>query len=1309
MIAQEIIDRIIQSADIADTVSEYVKLRRAGANYKCICPFHEDHDASMVVSPAKRMWKCFGCGEGGNVISFVQKHESISFPEAVNIVAKKYNITVPQKELTNEERELIQRRESMYITIEAAQEHFHNCAEYPVAAEYLNSRNIPKETLEKYGAGFATHNFTQLADSLTQKGYHTNSLLNAGLITEKEGKIYDRFINRITFPFYNLSGRIIGFTGRAIENNDFAKYLNSPDTELFSKGKVLFGLYQAKQFIQQQDKVYLVEGQFDVLGMESTGYNNVVCGSGTAFTNDQAKLLKKFTDNVTLIYDGDSAGVKAAIRNIDILLVNGLNVRAALLPKGQDPDSYVRKIGKVKFDKWLMKNEVSFITFIYKIYQEELEDPIRKTEVLESIAKSIAAVPSKIARDNYIKDLANRFHADVALLNELVQKTISPVISDGNKIKSEPGIYGLDDAKELLGQAKKELTITYDPHIFSEDWGSRPTIFIVGEPTSTDIQDIRSITYVINCRDTITINDDMIEPPVLVLLKKMHLSGFTVTMQELTSSIDEEDNDVLCYDTCSFTEMYVKLYSVFRGDSDFRQNTAIERCAELLSYADDITLSVRLKDYGQQLGITKMAFEKVIKPLLDKRKSEARFKNDLNEDDDIIQLSSSKLPDYVVENEELISMYNRHDFFPMLDKKERKIAYMFKHKNSFIRVGNFYIEPLLHIYDKNSDANKRVVELTQRRMPYPIYMEWVSKDMITMQSFRQRLWEEGDINFSNGSQQYLDSINESWEGKFKRCTELRIYGYYDEGFFAFSNAIYHQVDEQWQLQEVNDLGLVEHNGLNYYIPVYSKIYRNERRDNDKYYLDRFVRYREPKNPITFQRWAELMNEVYRENDNGKWAIIYTFMCAFRSDIFEVDRIFTALFFIGPTGSGKSEIAYSIRSIFMPLEAPIFNLNQGTDAALFTLMEKYRNIPVILDEYNDNQISDVKFQGLKAAVYDGEGKQKRKDAGSKELDTSEINSPLVLCGQESPQRDDNSLANRSIIRNVPKKDDRTEAEDEIFRVLKSFEKGGLQNILLDILKYKSVIRSNYPRIQREVYRELKTKVRENVVNSDGLSRILNTYSMFLAMCRVIVNYTEFKLPFTYDDYETIVIHELLKQVENISSSNRLYNFFSTIDTLIDNHHIIEGRDYKIEAPGKIMLKKQGNKTFEKVLDPADINIIHMRIDNIYPHYVRYVGKEALSRASLIAYLQSHESWIGQSKGTRFTWKETIETTTGMRTQVDLNESIPDPTMIRVRKERTKVTSSIVLNYDILKELLDIDYQRQSDEDYTPINNEPDILF
>ncbi len=1299
MIPQEIIDRIIQSTDIVDTISEYVRLKKIGANYQCVCPFHDDGKASLAVSPAKRMWKCFGCGEGGNVLSFVQKHEAVSFPEAVKIVAKRCGITVPEKEFSDEEREAFKRRETLYIALQAAQEQFTSRKNDPAAQRYLTSRGFSAEILEAYGAGYAPKNFTLLADTLTQRGYSVKTLTDVGLLNQKEAKTYDRFINRVTFPFHDLSGNIVGFTGRSIDNDDKSpKYLNSPETELFSKGKTLFGIYQAKQSIQQFDKAYIVEGQFDVLSLVAAGYTNTVCGSGTAFTSDQARLLRKFTDNVTLLYDGDAAGAKAAVRNIDILLSHGLKVRAALLPSGHDPDSFIKKSGKEAFEKWIKRNEVDFITFLWQLHKEELNDPIRQTEVVQSIAASIAAVPSELQQNNYIAHLSKRFKVDAALLLNEVEKAIPPIIKTEKGVTAEPGVYGLEDAEDLLGQNKRELTITYDPQEFAKDWGTNPTIFIVGEPTSEDIQLIRSVSYVINCRDHIEIDSDMTEPEVLELLKRLHTSGFTVTVTVTEKSRKAEENEEPKTTIYSFTEFYVMAYAKFKGGSEWQQNTAIERCAELLSYADSITLNVRLKDYAQLLGITKMALEKVVKPFLEKRKSEERFKNDTLDDDDVIPFSSSRLPDYVQESDELMKMYNQFGFFPMLDKNERKIAYVFRSKGTFIRVGNFYIEPLLHIYDKNSEDNKRVVELTQRRMPYPIYMEWVSKEMITMQSFRQRLWEEGDINFSNGSQQYLDTINESWEGKFKRCTELRMYGYYDDGFFAFSNAIYHQVENKWQLQEVSDLGLVEHNGLNYYIPVYSKIYRNERRDNDKYFLDRFIRYREPKNPISFEQWANLMNEVYKENENGKWAIIYAFMCAFRSDIFEVDRIFTALFFIGPTGSGKSELAYSIRSLFMPPEAPIFNLNQGTDAAMFTLLEKYRNIPVILDEYNDNQISDVKFQGLKAAVYDGEGKQKRKDASTKELDTSEINAPLILCGQESPQRDDNSLANRSIVRIVPKNDARTEREDEVFRELKMLEKAGLQNILLQVLQYKKTIREHYTRVQREVYKELKDSIRENVINSDGLSRILNTYSMFLAMCRVIESYTDFKLPFTFQEFRKIAEKELLKQVESISSSNKLFSFFAIIDMLIDNHLVVEGRDFKIEAPGKLTLKKQGRETYEVALDPADTRVIHLRLENIYPHYSRFVGnRDVLSRASLRSYLESHESWIGAVKSTRFTWKEAIETTSGGFTMKDIDQPVPDNTVKRVMKDRTMSTSSIVLNYDILQELLSVDYQRDYEEE------------
>ncbi len=1298
MIPQEIIDKITQTADIAETISEYINLKKAGVNYKCVCPFHDDRDASLVVSPAKKMWKCFGCGEGGNVVSFVQKHEHVSFPEAVKIVANKYNISVPEKELSDQEKQQMKRRESLFIVLDAAQEHFTSHLSKREATGYLSGRSVPEEILKKYGAGYAPYDFSLLINTLTQKGYPTKDIIGAGLASARETKIYDRFINRITFPYRDLTGRIIGFTGRALpeENNTkTAKYLNSPDTELFSKGKTIFGLYQAKQAISKRGKALLVEGQFDVLGLAAAGYENVVCSSGTALTPEQARLLAQFTDTVTLIYDGDAAGMKASIRHIDTLLSRGFKVYATILPNGHDPDSYVKKVGKEKFDKWLAKNELNFISFMWKAHKDELNDPIKKTEVMEAIAKSIANIPSKMARQNYIQDLANKFHADIALLSQMVNKSLPSVIPDKSESPNKAKIYGMDDARQLLTHGRDELTVTYNRRIFADDWGTRPTVLVTGIPDTTDIQELRSLSYAISCRDKIEIPGSMKEPEILVFLTKLHKSGFSVN---ITEKVRESEDGEKVENVYSFTEYYIRLYSKFNGSAEYYHTQAIKRCADIISRADSITRNLRFGDYARMLGTTKSALELVVKPMLDQLNAEKKFKTDYSDDDDYRNFDGSTVPDYVENDPDLKRMLNAHNFFPLIDKKERKVAYIFKQKNNFVRVGNFYIEPLLHIYDKNSENNKRIVELTQRRTPHPIYMEWISKEMITMQSFRQRLWEEGDINFSNGSQSFLDAINESWEGKFKRCTELRMYGYYDEGFFAFSNAIFHEVNNKWRVDEVTDLGLVEHNGLNYYIPAFSKIYKNERRDNDKYFLDRFIMYKRPEKEISLEQWARLMDEVYKYNDNGKWAIIYAFMCAFRSDIFEVDRIFTALFFIGPTGSGKSEIAYSIRSLFMPPEAPIFNLNQGTDAAMFTLMEKYRDIPVIFDEYNDLQISDVKFQGLKAAVYDGEGKQKRKDAASKEIDSSEINSPLVICGQESPQRDDNSLSNRSIIRTVPKKDDRTEHEDAIFRELKSYEKGGLQNILLEILKNKKTIRTHYTRTQREVYKQLKDSVRQSIANTDGLSRILNTYSMFLAVCKVVENYTEFKLPFTFEEFSEIANRELIKQVESISTSNRMFTFFSTIGYLIDNGSLIEGRDFKIEAPGKITLQKQGRETYEKILDPAETNILHLSFENVYREYARTVGpRENLSKQSLLSYFQSHESWLGTSRSTRFRWRESVEATNPLRrVQVDIDQTVADPTMRRIMVEKKKTTSSIVLNYDILKDLLDIDYQRATDE-------------
>lgn len=1303
-IAKDIIENVLSSADIVEIVGEYVSLKKAGANYKGVCPLHADRDASLVVSPAKRRWKCFGCGAGGNAIGFVMDHEHISFPEAAKIVAEKYNITIPERELTDEERSVAKEKDALRICLEFAQEEFVSRLTLPEAAEYLKTRNISPEILAQYGAGFSPRQFTWLHDLSKNKGYDPTLMQRAGLINCREDKkIFDRFINRITFPFYSISGQIIGFTGRAIEKESDCKYLNSPDTELFQKGKVLFGIYQAKRDIAAQDKCYLVEGQFDVLSFVQSGLANTVCGSGTAFTQEQARLIKKLSRNVTLVYDGDPAGVKASIRNIDILLAEGMNVRAVLLPEGEDPDSFARKMGAEKLQKYLKKKEIDFISFVYQIHESEVEDPIRKTEILRHIAESIAVVPDKLQQQAYITALAKKFKADGELLSSLVREC-----NQSKKVEApvpdKPGFTGLEDAVAFLIENTKEITLTWSVSRFMEEWGEKPTVLVTGIPDVSDVQELRRVSPYIRCRDRFEINDDLEEPDEIAFLANLSKTGFNISMsryeKRMQEVVDEKTGEtknkrVDKEYTIGFNEFYFQLYARFSDASERDKKEAVERCAELLSYADSTTRTLQVASLARSLGTTKTAFEQVLKPFLEQRRSEARFNSDAMQiDGETLWLDSSKLPTYVEEDEEINRMYKAFGFFPLVDSKGRKVAYVFKsEKKSFLRVGNFYIEPLLHVYDKESQANKRIVQLTQANLPYPIYMEWVSKDMITLSSFRTRLWEEGDINFSNGTQQILDQITDSWAGKFRKCYELHTYGWYDEGFYAFSNAIVHEENGEQKVQMVDDIGIVTHAQKNYYLPAFSNIYASERRDNDKFYMDRFIKYREPKNPIGFKEWASLMDEVYKLNNNGKWAILFTFMSAFRSDIYEVDRIFTALFFIGPTGSGKSQIGYSIRSIFMPPEAPSFNLNSGTPAALFTLMERYRNMVLMLEEYNDLLIADVVFQTLKSAVYDGEGKQKRKDATSKEIDSSQVNAALVIMGQESPQRDDNSLSNRCIICDVPKRDDRTAREEEVFLELKRYQDAGLHNILLEMLKYRKVVRNKYMKLQREAFKELKDGVRVAVTNTDGLSRILNTVSMFLGICRLIEEETPLELPFTYQEFLEVAKEKVIKQVESISTSNRMYTFFNSINYLIDTGQIKEGRDFKIEQPGKMTLQKKGRETYLYNLDPVDMRVLHLNLTNICPQYNKQAGKEALSLQSLNSYLESNEAFIGRTRSTRFRWKEVVEVPRGEPTgTVEGGDVIVDNTMKRIMEERESNTSSVVLNYDKLKELLSIDFER-----------------
>ena len=421
-------EKILDAANIVDVVSEFVTLRKKGVNYVGLCPFHPDKTPSFTASPSKNICKCFSCGEGGSPVYFIMKHEQLSYNEALKFLAKKYNIEVQERELTNEEKQMQNVRESMFIVNAWAQKHFtsrlfgHEEGK-TVGLRYFNERGFREETIRKFQLGYSLEKRDDLYQTALQSGYKSEFLEKTGLVGIYEnGIVADRFRGRIIFPVHTISGKVVAFGGRILRKNEkTAKYVNSPESDIYHKSNELYGIYFAKQEITKADKCFLVEGYTDVISMFQAGVENVVASSGTALTPGQINLIRRLTNNITVIYDGDAAGIKAAIRGIDLLLEEGMNVKVVLLPDGEDPDSFARKHNAFEFSLYIQQQETDFIRFKTQLLLDESgNDPIKKASLITDILQSIALIPDTIIRSVYIKDCSDLLEIkEQTLINEL--------------------------------------------------------------------------------------------------------------------------------------------------------------------------------------------------------------------------------------------------------------------------------------------------------------------------------------------------------------------------------------------------------------------------------------------------------------------------------------------------------------------------------------------------------------------------------------------------------------------------------------------------------------------------------------------------------------------------------------------------------------------------------------------------------------------------------------------------------------------------------------------------------------------------
>lgn len=496
MISRNTIDTVFEVARVEEVIGDFVQLKRAGSNLKGLSPFVDEKSPSFMVSPTKQIWKDFSSGKGGNVVSFLMEHEHFSYPEAIRYLAKKYNIEIEETEQTSEEKEQASEKESMYLVSEFAKKYFHNILlntqeGKAIGLSYFKERGFTNETIEKFGLGYSPDAWTSFTDEALKNGYSLEFLEKTGLTIVKEDKKFDRFKGRVMFPIQSMSGRVLGFGGRIlVTDKKAAKYLNSPESEIYHKSKILYGLFQAKQAIAKNDNCYLVEGYTDVIQFNQSGIENVVASSGTALTSDQIRLVSRLTKNITVLFDGDSAGLRASIRGIDLILEEGMNVKVCTFPDGEDPDSFAKKTSFEDLTLYLEENAKDFIRFKASLLNEDAQnDPIKKAELIRDMVTSISKIPDRIKREVYVKETSRIMDiSEDVLVNTLAQilrkeqydsakktfeenKTIESVKREETQLEKIDFLKVIEEniLKILLNYGTKELTFEDYHFTLNED------------------------------------------------------------------------------------------------------------------------------------------------------------------------------------------------------------------------------------------------------------------------------------------------------------------------------------------------------------------------------------------------------------------------------------------------------------------------------------------------------------------------------------------------------------------------------------------------------------------------------------------------------------------------------------------------------------------------------------------------------------------------------------------------------------------------------------------------------------------------
>lgn len=638
MIPQDTVQQIIQAADIVEVVGEFVSLKKRGASMIACCPFHNEKTPSFNVSPSKGIYKCFGCGKGGDSLRFVMDLEGLSYPDALRWLAKKYNIEVKEREFTDQDLINQNEKESLFIVLEYAQQYFAetmaNSEEgQSVGQSYFIERGFSKTAIEKFQLGYALDARNEFVKKAERAGFSSEILEKAGLISVKEGDIkIDRFRGRVIFPIHNVAGKPIAFGARILKNDPKApKYINSPETEIYHKSQIVYGIYQAKNAIRQTDNCFLVEGYTDVVSLHQAGIENVVASSGTSLTPEQVRLIRRFSDNITVLYDGDAAGIKASIRGIDIILEEDMNVKSVVFPDGDDPDSYIRKVGVAAFSEYVKTHQKNFINFKTELSLADVgDDAIKKAELIAELVNSITKIPNPIKRSVFYQEVAKMLQIDENILINEGNKIVKTKINDNNK-RTEKFDGGTISPAPPLRNQELEIIATLKKHNVQEEALVKDLVlyghFVIEKDEETG-QDHTLADYLLH-----ETNDLKIETPlfseIYQLYKTEYLTGNAPTSQMFSSNPNPLIQDVAVSwlspkhelsERWDKFEIFIPKYEEMLNEFSYRLvlrirkekiQKEIDSLIEEVDTASDEDLEIIMNQVGKKRGILKLIAEEL--------------------------------------------------------------------------------------------------------------------------------------------------------------------------------------------------------------------------------------------------------------------------------------------------------------------------------------------------------------------------------------------------------------------------------------------------------------------------------------------------------------------------------------------------------------------------------------------------------------------------------------------------------------------------------------------------------------------------